>query len=577
MQYTKTLNAVQPLLMAFLVTFALVFNTNGKLWDGMFNAIYCTYTLLISSALYVISKKTRLQLQSIDFIICAILLLSAFSRALRLHSIYDGTVIASLTLLVYYLGLKHIRFATVQKALYYTCIVCIGSALCLYCLLEYFYIIEPKMLHWRFTGNFSNPGPLGCFLALTLSFCALKFYENSTILNYKNSLLYGSATVLHAIVIVLSASRIAMSSGLFISALLVYKHIKRRKYFVYLISLGVCIAIAIMFSKGFGSVQGRLLIWKIALGIIKDNPLFGIGYQFFEADYPNYQAAYFTQSRSTQDVFLAVANTRAFNAFLKFSAEHGVLGILLGSTGIAYLLRSNKHLNSRSKNTTVHVLFFVALFCIINASYSLNFFPVKLLVLHQLALIPFHSKNKMTGAKCIPLGIYVSGCIVIMLLNTHYHKGVTIWQDAFYTETKAPDKAKIRYKEANAYLPSNGILAYYNAAFLYDKAPVKALKLTKKSLKTFNTPAVNTLYAQLNASLKQDSIAALYYTKTCFMQPHLFKPKARLLDFYKSRNDTLKQKETAKHILNTPVKIKSKTVTRIKQNAKLRLKQLSTG
>ena len=77
------------------------------------------------------------------------------------------------------------------------------------------------------------------------------------------------------------------------------------------------------------SANGRLLIWKISGMMIKDNSIFGIGYDRFETDYNIYQAEYFVDNSDDYEELLADNVNRAHNEYLQIWSETGIIGLVL--------------------------------------------------------------------------------------------------------------------------------------------------------------------------------------------------------------------------------------------------------
>lgn len=107
-----------------------------------------------------------------------------------------------------------------------------------------------------------------------------------------------------------------------------FKHFKRT-----LIVAGIlffAIALIGMYKFKQGSADGRLLIWKVSAGMIKDKPIFGHGTDKFAADYMNYQAAYFKPNPDVPEAMQADNVSYAYNELLKLTVEKGLIGLLLG-------------------------------------------------------------------------------------------------------------------------------------------------------------------------------------------------------------------------------------------------------
>ena len=76
------------------------------------------------------------------------------------------------------------------------------------------------------------------------------------------------------------------------------------------------------------SSDGRFLIWKLSVKIIKDNPLTGVGFNRFEAIYNLYQSDYFKTHSDSKAAWLADNVLVAYNDFLQLIVELGILALL---------------------------------------------------------------------------------------------------------------------------------------------------------------------------------------------------------------------------------------------------------
>ncbi|WP_458409072.1 O-antigen ligase family protein [Bacteroides congonensis] len=77
------------------------------------------------------------------------------------------------------------------------------------------------------------------------------------------------------------------------------------------------------------SADGRILIWKVTLTMIKEKPLTGFGPKGFETHYMHYQASYLKTKGTPHEKFLASSNHLAYNEPLRLVVEYGIAGLLL--------------------------------------------------------------------------------------------------------------------------------------------------------------------------------------------------------------------------------------------------------
>ena len=211
---------------------------------------------------------------------------------------------------------------------------------------------------FKITGSFYNPGPYSGYLAIVfpMAFYFLlndfpKIFGNqgdkNTIVRFRWIL---SLLAFSLIVVILPAgmsraSWVAVIGG---SIVVLFCYIRKEDnqwwrsfkerlskkriwlLFALLASLILCIFIMVgMYKLKIDSADGRLLIWKNTIQMIKDNPL-GVGLGYFPGQYGDYQIAYFSSGKaSAREDFLAGRPDYAFNEFIQITAESGIIGLLL--------------------------------------------------------------------------------------------------------------------------------------------------------------------------------------------------------------------------------------------------------
>jgi O-antigen polymerase len=130
--------------------------------------------------------------------------------------------------------------------------------------------------------------------------------------------------------IIISSAYIGINEFSIHRRLLCYFNSKARKVlagFGMTILVGVLLAGFYYFKKD--SADGRLLIWKVSAGMIKDKPVFGFGFEKFQADYMHYQAEYFMKDPDNLESYVADDIIYPFNEFVKTLVETGLTGFLL--------------------------------------------------------------------------------------------------------------------------------------------------------------------------------------------------------------------------------------------------------
>lgn len=571
MYFLRT-NTFKIILVALLLSLSLVYNHNIDFWIIKEYVYYKLFLTLAISTILFFTSKEPLQFGKVDVVVIFIFILLAISRGLRLNSLNEFHIINTFALIIYYISLKTIRLKKEEVLIYYQIIIGIGILLSIYCFLELSDNIDRTSIYWSMKGNFPNPGPLGGFIAIILSVTFYQLLQKDILKTPVKLVFYILAVLMMLFVLFESASRAAMLSLVIsITFLASYYGFKKWKNFKYLLISLLPILISIVLSKGTDSIHGRLLIWKITFLSFLDHPLTGIGYNFFGAEYINLQADYFSKGGTMKEILLAGSNSQAFNEFLKFAIENGLLGIILIAIAGIWVFKSQSfaaHFPKESFFLTsigVYISFIVFSFF----SFPLQFLPFKLLLINQIALqnyssFPYRIKiNK--NYKKIAFSLVVG---LLLFTVTQQYNGFRAWKNASELEYTNPDSSKTLYEYAEKSLNNDGnfLLRYGN--FLEDKDIDTALSLYEKAKKINNLPILYAKTANLYEKKQNYKSAEINLLKLHFIQPHLFNPQEKLLEFY-IRNGNLKNARFyANEILKTPIKIKSKEVSFIKLKAK---------
>lgn len=216
------------------------------------------------------------------------------------------------------------------------------------------------------TGSFSNPGPYGCFISMTMAVAAgyaVKYRATSGILcpaslkglfSIRRSRVFKSlyfkwivfrlspfvlaAAVLMLGIMVLPASMsragwLGFGAAL-VAVLLVetdfWKRLKRRTVTVAVSMFVLAAVFAGIFVIKKDSAIGRLHIWNMEVWAISDSPLIGTGPGTALGAYGRAQESYFRSGdRPEAVVRVAGCPEYAFNEYLKGGMESGIPGLLL--------------------------------------------------------------------------------------------------------------------------------------------------------------------------------------------------------------------------------------------------------
>lgn len=255
-----------------------------------------------------------------------------------LNNLWNVGFLCLLSLFVAICLLQHIHYTIIFK-----CSLCATVLLTSWGYMQYFQYIPSNSEHFLLTGPFHNPAVLAIMLSLLLGIVL-----NSIILFYNLLIKNKSFLILVVIIVIFCMPLFILTNAraaylaLFISILysLYLRFGVGRKKAIYLIGLLplILISIGILYKLKPQSADGRLLVWKISCKMIQDKPLTGFGKGGFAANYLYYQADYMRSFASPAERDLAGSTHLAFNEPLRITVEYGVIGLIIYSLFVVWLL-----------------------------------------------------------------------------------------------------------------------------------------------------------------------------------------------------------------------------------------------
>lgn len=191
------------------------------------------------------------------------------------------------------------------------------------------------------TGSFSNSGPFGCFLSVcTILFVTVWVKSHVTIIRVLMALI-ALVSFMLMVCILSRAALFSFAISLFVLAL---KNVKAkilvRKYGVYIALAVILIGTGTYLVKK-PSADGRYLVARICLNMIKNGGLTGVGLGNFEGKYGEAQSVYFSHYLSDYSDFAEIDKTLekmrmvadcpkyAFNEYLQLGVESGPIAMII--------------------------------------------------------------------------------------------------------------------------------------------------------------------------------------------------------------------------------------------------------
>lgn len=262
----------------------------------------------------------------------ALLLILLYSycllRVIHGQFILSFLSISALSFLIYYLASTLVpaqRFRYLAAA-----VVIVVFVQALYGIAQFIGLIS-RGNEFSVVGNFENPAGYPSMLVFGTPF--VLYFLNASYRSAGKYIAGGICTTVGASVI-LSGSRAGILAVIGISLLYLIKRNKTIWIRVALWKKAIALLLISIVLSGLywakkDSADGRMLIWRCTWDMIKENPLFGHGYESFEAEYMEYQAHYFEHNPDSEYAHLADNVKHPFNEFLLLIAKFGLAAFIL--------------------------------------------------------------------------------------------------------------------------------------------------------------------------------------------------------------------------------------------------------
>ncbi len=569
----------------------------------------CIALLIISVFSIITSKQINISVSKLDIILFILVVYLSINRYL-IQAEYSFSIryMELLGLSLIYVLIRSLN----QKIIFWLLLLIIisGAIQAIYGNLQLLGYYSSNHSGFKLTGSFFNPGPYAGFLISVFPFAfSMYLFKEETVkhvANYrgdkydllnnvvKNIFEYIPLLGIICMVLVLPATQsraawLAVFSSSLVLLELKYGIIKKIYLKLNILKksiIGICVLIVISISLlGIyhlkkGSSDGRLFIWKVSTEIIKDYPVFGVGFDRFKAHYMNYQANYFVEHGETEDALVADNSYYAFNELIQFISENGIIALVF-LIAILYfifgmtLIKEDKHIGFITKVS----LFGIGLFACF--SYPTEILPIKLILVILLAIMAALDRHKIKAyqvskkSKIPLLKIFVvTVTLVIAVISIKHINNVQnsfkSWKLALNSYQYGDYEGALKeYKIAYHELKNNGeFLMNYGKALSIYKQDEKAIQVLKEAKKHLNTTVIETALGDAYKNLKQYNKAEKAYVHAANMIPARFYPLYLLAKLYESNGEKEKAITKAKTILDKEVKIPSTAIKEIKEEMK---------
>ena len=291
-----------------------------------------------------------------------------------------------LSFLILYLFFKNLNFKQIKQLFVIIILICLIQSI--YGLLQFFNLL-PSLYSYP-TGSFDNLAGFTACIVATLPFAIhhiLHTAKNNKTFFYISliTLLFGN------LIVFLSCSRTGIFA-LLIIYLIIFSY-KMRKFLIkniksslFIIFLSFILISVTLYNIKKDSTNGRILIWKTTLNMIKTNPIFGSKSGYFTANYMLNQASYFKENKNSQYILNADNVMYPFNEYLLLMLEYGIVGLSFIIGLLFHIIKTEKNKISPQFLSLISIIIF-SLF-----SYPIRYPIIWILISLNLALI-FRKEN----------------------------------------------------------------------------------------------------------------------------------------------------------------------------------------
>jgi O-antigen polymerase len=486
---------------------------------------------------------------------------------------------------------------------------------CIYCILQFFGVIQINDSSIKVTGSWVNPNITAMFLALILPFVLLNALNK--LIKYRKLVII--LLVLIVVSLILLKCRTAILGALLATALVLEWHHKICQNFIRKSSkksilATVFLLVLLITSVGYftyyvkkDSADGRKLIWSLSSKMIAEKPLFGYGFGNFERNYNLEQANYFSKDLGTDSEKMNASHTEmAYNEIIENTVEGGLLGGAFFVVFVALLLKNswkyiinNKHLmkdvsNSINQQTSNEILeiqivissiiSIVVLLFMSLVNFTITAIPIMCVFILYAAIIStnsFATKNRVTFSKYSIR--FLSSTMLIVGLVYFYKNCNFAFSQAKITTAINLAREK-EYDSALQILNTISIENQNNENFLQTLGSLKyALGKKEEALSTFqngiavySTPLLYELMGDCFFAQKNYTRAIENFNIAKNIQPNRFTPLYFLFRLYASIKDKENTVKYANAIIEMNEKVPSTKTKNIKKVATDYLAKLKT-
>lgn len=437
----------------------------------------------------------------------------------------------------------------------------------LFALAQFFKLIPSFNRFYAYTGSFDNPA----IFAMLLSVCVpiAVYYACRPSGSGKNA--WWAAAAGMYVFIGFSESRTGLIAATLASAMVYLnfaESLRRRLFNNRTLIIAVPLLVALMtllYWFKADSANGRLLMWRVSMDMVKDRPLFGFGAHGFTAHYMQYQAQYLALNPESPFLLLADNVNNPFNEYLLVLVNFGLAGFAVLLVLLFLLVRRLLCLAIPCRILLLSLTAAIMVWSFFSYPFSNPFIWAVSATIVLAAL--FGGSCKRRARLAVPLSISsVAGIVIAVCHFVPEREWQIVSQRSLMGETEA---VLPQFRSLHSSLDGNARFLYnFGAELHFSGHYEESLNILQECSTFLNDYDVQMLMADCHQNMG-DTLAAIdCYAYAGRMVPCKFQPQYQIMNLYLTLGDSLNAVNTAETILAKDVKVdRSKTVQRILREA----------
>lgn len=430
-------------------------------------------------------------------------------------------------------------------------------------------------------GSFSNSGPYACFLAVCCSlFVVVYVKESKAVIKSILAIL----VLISFILLTCTLSRAAIISLSISMFLLILKNnnmvVLIRKYWIYILISFILLGIGTYLIKK-PSADGRFLMARINLKMIRENGLTGIGFGNYCGEYGRTQARFFSEFMKDSVDDMDISNIPeglrmvadcprfSFNEYLKMGVENGPIAMLL-MVGIMLLGIVQTY---KSNSIWCYPLVVLSVFACFSYPFEVDI--LLLITIICLASNNNQQSNNLGGLFLLVFLVVLFGSVYYVRKERMYRNDIKAYS-SFYSKMFR-NRSKLYYIHDTDVIPEGiyheSMLFNYGQSLSENGEYTRSDSVLKMGTKISSDPMFWNVMG--NNSLAQGKYreAEERYKHAFYMVPNRLYPLYLLAKLYHTEGDTVKFLDMADKVETFIPKVESVNTERLRNE----IRELKSG